>query len=142
MLMRNMSRGLLCLALCVVSAPALARMGGFAPRPAVGVMPFPHVRPHPPGFVRAPERGVWRRNYPNAYLSGFGGPWGYGYAPAEPTAPASPPPVVENPRQRTVVYNYNGPPPLAQGDAGYVAQPAIYDVDQILKARAHKRRVR
>ncbi|MFV0280253.1 MAG: hypothetical protein ACK5JM_05770 [Rhodoblastus sp.] len=33
----------------------------------------------------------------------------------------------------SVMYNFNGPPPLWQGDAGYVSQPVIYDVETVLR---------
>ena len=40
---------------------------------------------------------------------------------------------VESRPRAVVVTNYNGAPPLWQGDAGYVAQPVIYNVETVLR---------
>ena len=57
------------------------------------------------------------------------------YQPAtEGAAHAQAAPSAEYPRPRaTIVTHYAGAPPLWQGDAGYVAQPVIYNVETVLR---------
>ena len=72
-----------------------------------------HHRGHAAGFV----------GYPTVYQ-----------AAAEASASAQAAPSGEYLRPRaTVVYKTSGAPPLWQGDAGYVAQPAIYNVQTVLR---------
>lgn len=58
--------------------------------------------------------------------------WGYYGAPAVAPQPVSEVYTPEPTRPRPVIYNLP-PQPLSQGDIGYVAQPAIYNVGQALR---------
>ncbi|MFT4099100.1 MAG: hypothetical protein QM651_18415 [Rhodoblastus sp.] len=138
----------LCLGLAFSAvAPAAALAGGHAPvvvRPAFHAPPAqgPRVvhidtKPiyAPPshaiyGPPRHDMRQGWRRRGRDAGYMGF--PAVYG-----PAAEAAAPAVAsegEYLRPRAgVIYNYAGAPPLWQGDAGYVAQPAIYNVRTVLR---------
>ncbi len=137
--MRRLFRFALPLALTVAGpAAALAGAGvgpgGVYSRAPIGIAPPARVVDlairgrHLAGQQTA--RPEWRRN--RGVVGYLGAPLVYQQA-----GEAAPPRIVERASEtaasRTVIYNYNGAPPLWQGDAGYVAQPAIYDVGSVLR---------
>ena len=148
--MRSPARLGLCLILSVL-APTAALAGGHArsaptivrsafkapiasgPR-VVSLVPRPVYGP-PRNALYGPPRNnmrkVWRNRRHEGAIAGFP----VIYQPvAEAPIESRPAPSGEYPRPRaSVVYNVNGPLPLWQGDAGYVAQPVIYNVNTVLR---------
>ena len=122
----------------LVPAAALAGGHGHVMRPTaprvIHVAPRPVYAP-PLRALYGPPRNYLRhaRGYRGAETGYFGvpavyQPAGEGGASQAQAAPSG------DPRPRPVVVtNYGGAPPLWQGDAGYVAQPAIYDVGSVLR---------
>ena len=121
------------------SAPMIVRPGLHAPAASAPRVIQVATRPvyAPPGAaLYGPPRnnrrhGLRHRGWANG-LAGLPAV----YQPAIEPAAAAPPaaPTGEYPRPRaSVVYNVNGPLPLWQGDAGYVAQPVIYNVNTVLR---------
>ena len=125
-------------------APAAALAGGHAhPAPIV-------LRPAAPKVIPVAVRPVYGppqhalygppRNYARHARRHRGQETGFVGLPSvyQPAVEAAAPPAQAAPsgnqRPRSVVVtNYNGAPPLWQGDAGYVAQPVIYDVGSVLR---------
>ncbi len=84
------------------------------------------------GPPRATVRHAGRHRGGNAGFIGY--PPVYQSAAEAAPAPAQAAPSGEYLRPRAaIVYNYAGGPPLWQGDAGYVAQPVIYNVQTVLR---------
>jgi hypothetical protein len=118
-------------------APTIVRPG-FAPvasgPKAIRLAPRPPYGP-PQTAIYGPPR-----NYPlharrhRGQETGFAG-WPAVYQPAVEGAPQAQaaPSGDRAPPRPVVVTNYRGAPPLWQGDAGYVAQPVIYDVGTVLR---------
>lgn len=133
-------------------APASALAGGHAPASPIVVRPSfnghgapapraIHLAPRP--IYGAPQHAIYGppRNYvrhgrrDRGVGTGFVGlptvyqPASDGAAPQAQAAPSG-----DHPRPRPVVVtNYGGAPPLWQGDAGYVAQPVVYNVETVLR---------
>lgn len=120
-------------------APTIVRPGVYAPAASaprvVQLAPRPVYGP-PRNALYGPPRGNLRHGWRHRrWERGIGG-LATVYQPAIETAatPAPTAPSGEYLRPRaTVVYNVNGPLPLWQGDAGYVAQPVIYNVKTVLR---------
>ncbi|HMN70583.1 MAG TPA: hypothetical protein PKA55_01805 [Rhodoblastus sp.] len=120
-----------------VLVPVAALAGGHAPSapgPRVIQLAARPVYAPPAHALYGPPQGIrhgWRHRGRDAGFAGFPTV----YAPAAEAAVAAPTtPSGEYLRPRAaVVYNYAGPPPLWQGDAGYVAQPVIYNVQTVLR---------
>lgn len=131
-------------------APAAALAGGHAPaspvvvRPAIPapaaagprviqLTPKPVYGP-PSRAIYGPPRGE-RYAHRHRGQSGFVGfPSVYQPALEGSSSHAQAAPSGEYLRPRAqVVTVYNGAPPLWQGDAGYVAQPVIYNVQTVLR---------
>lgn len=138
----------LCLGLAFSAlVPAAAMAGGHTPavvRPAFHAPPAPGPRviqistkpvyaPPAHAIYGPPRHGMregWRHRGRDAGFIGFPA----AYAPAAETAAPAAAPSGEYLRPRAaVIYNYAGAPPLWQGDAGYVAQPVIYNVRTVLR---------
>lgn len=129
--MRTVSCGVLGLSLVILSSAP-----GLAAGPFVGVA---HLRPHaavlPLGHGhRGFGRNGWGNgNYPAAWL---GTGWGYpAFYPEAGMAAPSPAPGPRFPPIPVVGW----PLPLGQGDIGYVAQPAIYNVARQIHGRLSDR---
>lgn len=124
-------------------APAAALAGGHVhPAPAI-------MRPAAPKAIQLAPRPVYAppqhalygppRNYARHVRRYRGNETGFVGLPAvyQPAVEAAAPQAQAAPsgdRARPVVVtNYRGAPPLWQGDAGYVAQPVIYNVETVLR---------
>ena len=120
----------------LASTPGLAAgpfVGAPGLRPPAAVLPLVHGR-H--GFGRnglGRQNGWGNANYPAAWL---GTGWGFpGFYPEPGMAPLAPAPGPRFPPIPVVGW----PLPLGQGDIGYVAQPAIYNVARQLHGRLSDR---
>lgn len=133
-------------------APAAALAGGHAPaapvivRPAfhAAAAPGPRVIPVATKPVYGPPRHAlygpprnfarhgWRHRGLETGFTGLPAVYPSGAEAAAMPARAASSGEFLRPRA-AIVTNYNGPPPLWQGDAGYVAQPVIYDVQTVLR---------
>lgn len=127
-----------------VLLPAAALAGGRAhPTPIV-------LRPAAPKAIPVAVRPVYGppqhalygppRNYARharrhrGHEMGFVGlPTVYQPAVEAAASPAQAGPAGDLRPRAVVVTNYRGAPPLWQGDAGYVAQPVIYNVETVLR---------
>lgn len=120
------------------TAPAVVRPamhGPAAPGPRViQIAPRPIYGP-PQHALYGPPRNVARHGLRHrGHAAGFVGYPTVYQAAAEASASAQAAPSGEYLRPRaTVVYKTSGAPPLWQGDAGYVAQPSIYNVQTVLR---------
>lgn len=128
-----------------VLAPAAALAGGHAPAtpgarvirvaPVIQAAPRPvYAPPARPvyGPPRNAQRHAWRHRGQGGGFIGYPAVYQAVAEPAEAAQPAAPSGEYLRPRA-TIVYNYAGGPPLWQGDAGYVAQPVIYNVQTVLR---------
>ena len=121
------------------SAPMIVRPGLHAPAasaPRVIQVATRPVYAPPKTALYGPPRNSRRHGLRHrGWANGLAGvPAVYQPATEAAAAPAPAAPSGEHLRPRaTVVYNVNGPLPLWQGDAGYVAQPVIYNVKTVLR---------
>ena len=137
----------LSLSLC---APAVAVAGGHAPAAPTIVRPaFSAPAGHGPRVIQLAPKPVYgppkhaiygpprydRRAWRHRGQTGFVGyPGVYQTTSEGASGHAQSAPAGEYLRPRAqVVTVYNGAPPLWQGDAGYVAQPVIYNVETVLR---------
>ena len=146
--MRKFARLGLCLIVPAL-APAAALAGGHAPASAVVARPSAGIhaaagpraiRLAPKPTYGAPQHAIYGpprnyvrhgRRYRGAETGFVGLPFAY-LPPVDGAAAQAQPGDRLRPRP-VVVTNYNGAPPLWQGDAGYVAQPVIYNVRTVLR---------
>lgn len=112
--------------------PAMSAAPGAGPK-VIQLAPKPVYGP-PSRAIYGPPRGQ-RHAYRHRGQGGFAGfPAVYQPVLEGSSAHAQAAPSGEYLRPRAhVVTVYNGPPPLWQGDAGYVAQPVIYNVETVLR---------
>jgi hypothetical protein len=133
-----------------VRPPVMAPRPGARPPSVIGAQlpPGPPLRPvygppqGYPGVVHPGPRVLDRQGgrfvpyaWRNAAYGNYWGNGGFGYVVNVDTGPAARIVAAPDAGARTVIYNVPAPP-LSQGDIGYVAKPAIYDVGAILRKRA------